>query len=74
LFNDHDSVRPIAWYEKSKVRVVEGILTGFRACLALEEEAMEIQDFLVISFLIIESQTRRDTRPAGIEGRAKRWL
>lgn len=74
LFNDHDAVRPIAWYERSKVRVVEGILTGFRACLALEEEAIEIRDSLVISFLAIEGQMRKDIRPSGIEGRVKRWL
>ncbi len=74
LFGDRDAVRPIAWYERSRVRVVEGVLTGFRACLALEEEAIEIRDFLVVSFLIIENQTRRDIRPSSLEGRAKRWL
>jgi len=61
LFSDADSVHPIAWFEKSKKRVMNGVPMIIQASLALEQEAVVIQDIAVVSFLVVEHKLRTDT-------------
>jgi len=58
LFSEGDSERPIAWFERSKKRVVNGVPTIIQAWLALEREAIPIRDAVVVSFLIVEHKVR----------------
>ncbi|KAJ3562847.1 hypothetical protein NP233_g9320 [Leucocoprinus birnbaumii] len=52
LYSDRDNTNPVAWFERYKLRVVDGALRKFSAFLAMEEEAVEMQDLVVISFSI----------------------
>jgi hypothetical protein len=63
LFSDYDTDNPIAWYERSKLRVIDGVLKSFPASLTLRDEAKEVQDIVVISLLVVEDRIRGDFRP-----------
>ncbi|KAF5359570.1 hypothetical protein D9756_002991 [Leucocoprinus leucothites] len=65
---DQDTVHPIAWFEGYKLRFIDGSLKGFKAFLAMEEEVVEVQDLVVLSFLIAENKMRKDMKPGTIEG------
>jgi hypothetical protein len=67
LFSDKNHIHPVAWYERSKMCIVDGVLRGFRAYLVMEQEAMEIQDLVVISFLIAENKAGKDLGPGTVE-------
>ncbi|KAH9483432.1 hypothetical protein JR316_0002900 [Psilocybe cubensis] len=58
LYLASDPDRPIAWFEKSRKRVVDGEVVLHKAFLALQPEAMEIRDIVVLSFLILELKNR----------------
>ncbi|KAF9443143.1 hypothetical protein P691DRAFT_713673 [Macrolepiota fuliginosa MF-IS2] len=68
LFKDDNSEHPIAWFERSKKRVVDGVPTIFQAWLALEPEAIAIQDAVIVSFLIIEHKLRTDIKAGHLVG------
>ncbi|KAF5359571.1 hypothetical protein D9756_002992 [Leucocoprinus leucothites] len=54
LYTDQDSVHPVAWFERHRLCVIDGVLRTFNAFLAMEEEAVEIRDLVVVSFLVAE--------------------
>ncbi|KDR82277.1 hypothetical protein GALMADRAFT_207546 [Galerina marginata CBS 339.88] len=58
LYLASDPDTPIAWFERSKKRVVDGQVVVHKAFLALQPEALEIQDVTVLSFLILEQKNR----------------
>ncbi len=58
LFSGRKSANPIACYEGSKFLEVNGRLKEIPAFLALEREAILIQDLVVLSFLVVENQVR----------------
>jgi len=58
LYLASDPNTPIAWFEKSKKRVVDGRVVVHKAFLALQPEAVEIQDVAVLSFLVLEQKNR----------------
>lgn len=68
LFRDGDSEHPIAWFERSKKRVVDGVPTIIQAWLALEREVIPIQDTVVVSFLIVEHKLRTGVNAGGLSG------
>ncbi|KAF7773508.1 hypothetical protein Agabi119p4_5675 [Agaricus bisporus var. burnettii] len=73
LYNDYDPENPIATYERSKRRVIDGGLKSFPASLTLNDEATEIQDIIVISLLVIEGRIRGDFRPGSYRKSLSLW-
>lgn len=73
LYNDNDTENPIATYERSKRRVIDGGLKSFPASLTLNDEATEIQDMIVISLLVIEGRIRGDFRPGSYRKSLSLW-
>ncbi|KAF9440595.1 hypothetical protein P691DRAFT_801818 [Macrolepiota fuliginosa MF-IS2] len=71
LYSDDDSAHPIAWYERDKIRVVDGVLRGIGAFIAMEEAGIQIQDHVVLSLLVIESQIRRGEAGGLAEGKGR---
>ncbi|EKM78004.1 hypothetical protein AGABI1DRAFT_107775 [Agaricus bisporus var. burnettii JB137-S8] len=73
LYNDYDPENPIATYERSKRRVIDGGLKSFPASLTLNDEATEIQDIIVISLLVVEGRIRGDFRPGSYRKSLSLW-
>ncbi|KAF7773179.1 hypothetical protein Agabi119p4_5346 [Agaricus bisporus var. burnettii] len=73
LYNDYDTENPIATYERSKRRVIDGGLKSFPASLTLNDEATEIQDLIVISLLVVEGRIRGDFRPGSYRKSLSLW-
>ncbi|KAG5642039.1 hypothetical protein DXG03_003737 [Asterophora parasitica] len=62
---------PIAWFEDSKKRVVDGIPTITTAFLALQPDALRIQEAVLVSFLILQHKNRMNVKANGlVAGRA----
>ncbi|KAF8888295.1 hypothetical protein BD779DRAFT_1524597 [Infundibulicybe gibba] len=49
---------PIAWFQPSEHSSVNGVTRIYAAYLALQPEALEIRDLVVISFLVLEQDYR----------------
>ncbi|KAF4566591.1 hypothetical protein EYR36_012022 [Pleurotus pulmonarius] len=58
LYQGVDSHTPIAWFQRSRRRLVNNLPTVHPACLALQPAAVKIQDVVVASFLILEHKRR----------------
>lgn len=62
---------PIAWFEPAKKRVIDGMSTITVAFLALQPEALAIQDAVLVSFVILLHKSRMDVKSIQlVEGRA----
>ncbi|KAF8876392.1 hypothetical protein BD779DRAFT_1677796 [Infundibulicybe gibba] len=57
---------PIAWFETSKRRVIEGVPNISRPYLALQPDALLIQDITIVSFLVLEQKSRMMTKSGQI--------
>ncbi|KXN82695.1 hypothetical protein AN958_00227 [Leucoagaricus sp. SymC.cos] len=72
---DDNPEHPIAWFERSKKRVVDGKPVILQAWLALEADAITIQDQAVVSFLVVEHKLRTDVRASAlVAGRATNFV
>ncbi|KAG9223367.1 hypothetical protein PLEOSDRAFT_1101158 [Pleurotus ostreatus PC15] len=58
LYEGVDSHTPIAWFQRSRRRLVNNLPTVHPASLALQPAAVKIQDIVVASFLILEHKRR----------------
>ncbi|KAF9487834.1 hypothetical protein BDN71DRAFT_1458024 [Pleurotus eryngii] len=58
LYQGIDSHTPIAWFQRSRRRLVNNLPTVHPASLALQPAAVVIQDIVVASFLILEHKRR----------------
>ncbi|KAG5643315.1 hypothetical protein DXG03_001199 [Asterophora parasitica] len=52
---------PIAWFTASRSLTINGITSTENAFLTLRPEAIEIQDVVIMSFLILEHKSRTST-------------
>ncbi|KAJ3569638.1 hypothetical protein NP233_g4912 [Leucocoprinus birnbaumii] len=75
LFNANQPDHPIAWFERSKKRVIDGKPVILQAWLAMEPEAISIQDAVVVSFLVVEHKLRTDMKAGDlVAGRASNYV
>jgi len=58
LTSESDPDRPIAWFQGTKRYLVDGASQVGSAYLALESEAEQIRDVVIISMLVLEQKTR----------------
>ncbi|KAL0950588.1 hypothetical protein HGRIS_007380 [Hohenbuehelia grisea] len=62
---------PIAWYQCSQRRVVDGRPVITAAYLVLRPDAVSIQDMVVLSFILLEHRSRMNRKAEGlVAGRA----
>ncbi|KAI5120156.1 hypothetical protein M0805_003643 [Coniferiporia weirii] len=59
LYRENESAHPIAWFQSSRKEIIDGAQRTLRALLALEEEALDILDAVVVSLFIVESNLRK---------------
>ncbi|KAF5349551.1 hypothetical protein D9756_008865 [Leucocoprinus leucothites] len=75
LFSAGNPDHPIAWFERSKKRVIDGKPVILQAWLAMEPEAIAIQDAVVVSFLAVEHKLRTDVKAGDLlAGRASNFV
>lgn len=74
LYEHDDDEDPVARFQTSRTQIIDGVLTRFRALLALRPDAFTLLDPIVITLLIVESELRnREMRYRNSTGLASRY-
>lgn len=60
LYAEHDQLSPIAWFQKSRSKSVDGHVEREPACIFLKPEAENILDTLIVSMIIVEQKRRAE--------------